>query len=41
MLWVFVAVSWFSLVVESVGYSLVAVGRLLIVVASLITEHWL
>ena len=41
MLWVFVAVSWFSLVVESVGQSLVAVGGLLIVVASLITEHGL
>ena len=37
--WVFVAVSSLSLVAASRGYSLVAVCRLLIVVASLVVEH--
>ena len=37
--WVFVAVCGLSLVVASGGYSLVAVGRLLITVASLVAEH--
>ena len=37
--WVFIAAHGFSLVAMSGGYSLVAVLRLLIVVASLVVEH--
>ena len=37
--WVFVAVLRLSLVVESEGYSLVMMCRLLIVIASLAAEH--
>ena len=39
--WVFLAVLGLSLVVDSVGYFLAAVHGLLIVVASLVEEHWL
>ena len=39
--WVFVAVQGFSFVVASVGYFLVAVHRLLIVMAFLVAEHGL
>ena len=39
--WVFIAAWVFSLVAASRGYSLVAVSRLLIVVASIIAEHGL
>ena len=41
LLWVFVAVHGLSLVVDSVGYFLASVHGLLIVVASLVEEHWL
>ena len=37
--WVFVATDGVSLVAENRGYSLVAVHRLLFVVASLVVEH--
>ena len=39
--WFFVAILSFSLVAGSKGYSLVAVCRLLIAVASLVEEHGL
>ena len=39
--WVFTAAPGLSLVVVSRGYSLVAVGGLLIAVTSLVGEHWL
>ena len=39
--WVFMAACGLSLVVASRGYSLVAVCRLLIAVASLVAEHGL
>ena len=39
--WVFVAVCGLYLIVESQGYSLVAVYNLLVVVASLVVEHGL
>ena len=39
--WVFIASRGLSLVAENKGYSLAAVCRLLIVVASLVAEHGL
>ena len=41
LLWVFVVARGLSLVAESGGYSLVAVHRLLIAVASLVVVHGL
>ena len=39
--WLFLAAVGLSLVVESRGFSLVVVCRLLTAVASLVVEHWL
>ena len=39
LLWVFVAAHGLSLVAASGAYSLAVVGRLLLVVASLVAEH--